>query len=249
MTVILCHAAKGGVGTTFLAAQLALGAARRGRRVTAVDLTGQDSLKLHFGLLPNQFLPGFLTATREPLAIADVNLIDGYDEQRDPADTAAAVQELCNGSANEVVIVDIAAGDRALFDLLLPDADLHLSALLPEPASLASLTRLAREVPVSKMEKTALVLNQLEDRRKLSRHTHRFIREVFGDQLIATVRRDEAVPEALATFETLAKSAPQSVVLPDLEALADAVLARCDAPIVELDGAAGMDGHTAQRAG
>ena len=228
MSLVICYAAKGGVGTTFLAAQLALGAARRGRQVTAVDLTGQDSLKLHFGVLPSQSLPDFESSSREMMAIADVNLIGASASQqkknlRDRAQDGAFADD-----NHHIVIADIASGDRDLFDALIPYADLNLSALLPDPASLASLTQLARDVPVPKMKKTAFVLNQLDDRRKLSRHTHRFVQEIFGDQLIATVRRDEAVLEALANFETLSKGAPQSVVLPDLEKLTDAVLARCE---------------------
>ena len=227
MSLVICYAAKGGVGTTFLAAQLALSAARRGREVTAVDLTGQDSLKLHFGVLPSQSVPDFDSSSREMMSIADVNLIGASASQQknillDRAEGGAFADD-----DHHLVIADIASGDRDLFDALIPYADLNLSALLPDPASLASLTQLARDVPVPKMTKTAFVLNQLDDRRKLSRHTHRFVQEIFGDQLIATVRRDEAVLEALANFEMLSKGAPQSVVLPDLEKLADAVLARC----------------------
>jgi len=251
MSLVICYAAKGGVGTTFLAAQLALGAARRGRQVTAVDLTGQDSLKLHFGLLPNQSLPDFASSSREMMAIADVNLIGASAPQqkkmlRDRAQDGAFAEDDLH-----VVIADIASGDRDLFDALIPYADLNLSALLPDPASLASLTQLARDVSISKMKKTAFVLNQLDDRRKLSRHTHRFVQEIFGEQLIATVRRDEAVLEALANFETLSKGAPQSVVLPDLEKLTDAVLARCsilDAD-VQLARSSAADNLDAVRAG
>jgi len=234
MSLVICYAAKGGVGTTFLAAQLALGAARRGRQVTAVDLTGQDSLKLHFGVLPKQSLPDFESSSREMMAIADVNLIGASASQQKNNLRNRAQDGAFAGDNHHIVIADIASGDRDLFDALIPYADLNLSALLPDPASLASLTQLARDVPVPKMKKTAFVLNQLDDRRKLSRHTHRFVQEIFGDQLIATVRRDEAVLEALANFETLSKGAPQSVVLPDLEKLTDAVLARCDVLDIEM---------------
>ena len=234
MSLVICYAAKGGVGTTFLAAQLALGAARRGRQVTAVDLTGQDSLKLHFGVLPKQSLPDFESSSREMMAIADVNLIGASASQQKNNLRNRAQDGAFARDNHHIVIADIASGDRDLFDALIPYADLNLSALLPDPASLASLTQLARDVPVPKMRKTAFVLNQLDDRRKLSRHTHRFVQEIFGDQLIATVRRDEAVLEALANFETLSKGAPQSVVLPDLEKLTDAVLARCDVMDTEM---------------
>ena len=247
MSLVICYAAKGGVGTTFLAAQLALGAARRGRQVTAVDLTGQDSLKLHFGVLPSHSLPDFESASHEMMAIADVNLIGASaPQQKKILQDRARDGEFAEDDSH-LMIADIASGDRDLFDALIPYADLNLSALLPDPASLASLTQLARDVPVPKMKKTAFVLNQLDDRRKLSRHTHRFVQEIFGEQLIATVRRDEAVLEALANFETLSKGAPQSVVLPDLEKLTDAVLARCSG--IGLESQFAADDFNARRAG
>ena len=229
MTLIISHCAKGGVGTTFLAAQLALALAQRGPQVTAIDFTYQDSLKLHFGLLPRQFAPGLEASRSSPLAIAGVELVNAYAERLDPAFLAAVRAGGLPVAPDRLVIADIAAGDSELFQALYPLADLHLAALLPEPASLASLTRLHGDTPIPQMQRTALVLNQLDDRRKLSRHSHRFIKELFGDQLIGTIRRDEAVQEALALFEPLPKVAPNSVAVPDIAALVDAVLARCAA--------------------
>jgi cellulose biosynthesis protein BcsQ len=54
VTLILVRSPKGGVGSTFITAQLAIRLAEQGLRVTAIDCTGQDSLKLHFGLRPAQ---------------------------------------------------------------------------------------------------------------------------------------------------------------------------------------------------
>ena len=59
MPLILCHSPKGGVGTSFIAAQLAIHLAQRGHDVSALDFTYQDSLKLYFGLTPAQGLPSF----------------------------------------------------------------------------------------------------------------------------------------------------------------------------------------------
>ena len=61
----------------------------------------------------------------------------------------------------------------------------------------------------------------------MSRHSQIFLRALFGDNLIATVRRDEAVNEALASFQPIARYAKQSVVLPDLAAMTIAIEARC----------------------
>jgi nitrogenase subunit NifH len=72
------------------------------------------------------------------------------------------------------------------------------------------------------------VLNQIDDTRRLSRHSKVFLSELFGARLIATVRRDEAVNEALASFQSIVRYAPHSVVLPDLRAMAAAVERRCE---------------------
>ena len=228
MSLIICHSAKGGVGTTFIAAQLALRIAKRGHSVTAIDFTYQDSLKLHFGLLPRQALPSLAQGSSQALAIADVELFHAYEERRKEGFCANVARHGLPVAKDRFLIVDVSANDRELFDALYPLADLHIAALLPDPASLASMTRLNGDTPITRMERTALVLNQLDDRRKLSRHSHRFVKELFADQLIGTIRRDEGVAEALAMFETLEKAAPHSVAPPDLELLTEAVLARCE---------------------
>ena len=67
------------------------------------------------------------------------------------------------------------------------------------------------------------MLNHLDDTHRLSRHTHIFLRELFGSKLLGTIRRDEAVNEASAMFEPLARFAPASVALNDLRRLVTTV--------------------------
>ncbi len=62
MTMILMRSPKGGVGTTFLTARLAIALAARGYEVSAIDATAQDSLKLYFELSPTQ---AHTTASRQ----------------------------------------------------------------------------------------------------------------------------------------------------------------------------------------
>jgi hypothetical protein len=97
--------------------------------------------------------------------------------------------------------------------------------------------------PTVSLQRTAFVLNQLDDRRQLSRHTHAFIRELVRDNLLGMVRYDEAINDALALFQPLDKHAPSSVLIPDIERLTDALQAR-----LGLSVAAGF-GNEPQRAG
>jgi len=228
MPLILVHSPKGGVGSTFVAAQLALHLARQGHQVSAIDFTFQDSLKLFFNMLPSQSLLDMIDTQSEALVVSGVSLANGYTLSRDPAFRELLLQtDSTPFGGDRITIADVASGDRDLKALLLPHAVLHLCVLLPRPAALATLTKIEPGIPAVELKKTVFVLNQLDDRRRLSRDTHSFVRELFGPQLIGTVRRDEAVNEALAMFEPIEKFAPSSAVLPDLLALCGAVEERC----------------------
>ena len=227
MPLILLHSPKGGVGTTFLAAQLALHLARRGHEVTAVDFTYQDSLKLFFGLMATQSLVDMADTQSDALVVSGVNLVNGYTMAREADFREALAQDRPLFEEDRITIADVSSDDRALKALLMPHAVIHLCALMPRPGALAALTKVDEHTPAVALKKTVFVLNQLDDRRRLSRDTHSFVRELFGSQLIGTIRRDEAVNEALAMFEPIEKYAPTSAALPDLMALADAVEARC----------------------
>jgi chromosome partitioning protein len=228
MPLILCHSPVGGVGTTFLTARLALGLAARGHDVTAIDFTYADALKLFFGMLPAQEIPAMTDATTEGIVVDGVELLSGYAAVQSGAfDRLLARLGTSPFADDRIVIADVAAADLALKTRLMPHAALHLCVLVPQPTSLAALAKVQQGTATIDLEQTAFVLNQVDDTRKLSRHSQIFLRALFGDNLIATVRRDEAVNEALASFQPIARYAKQSVVLPDLATLTTAVEARC----------------------
>lgn len=226
MPLILCHAPTGGVGTSFVAAHLALGLAARGHQVAAVDFAHADALKLFFGMLPTQALPEIGEAEDEGVIVEGVELLQGHGFVHGGRFTRGGRGE---GAllGDRVVVADVASADIATRDALLPLAALHLCVLMPQPVSLAGLARVRPGVAAVDLESTDFVLNRCDDTRKLSRHSQLFLRELFGERLIASIRRDEAVNEALASFQPIPRYAPQSVVLPDLAQLAAAVEARC----------------------
>lgn len=235
MALILCHSPKGGVGTSFIAAQLAIALAGKGHDVTAVDFTYQDALKLFFGLLPTQPLMEMGQATSQSMVVSGVELLSAHSLSRDPHFREILARPGHSPfESDKLFIADVAAGDRETKELLLPHAMLHICTLLPRPGSLAALTKVQPGTPTIELPRTVFVLNQLDDTHRLSRHSHVFIRELFGDKLIGTVRRDEGVNEAAAMFEPTAKFAPASAALTDLKTLALAVEARCG--LVQADG-------------
>lgn len=239
--LILVHSPKGGVGSTFLTAQLAMHLAERGHQVTAIDFTYQDSLKLHFGMLPSQTLAGMTYAPGDTMVVSGVELLNGHALTEDKRFLDVLDQDDPGlFDPHRITLLDIASGSRTLKTRLLSHCDLHICPLLPFAGSLATLPLVEPGTPVAMLEKTAFVLNQLDDTRRLSRHSHSFIRELLGDSLLGTVRRDEAVNEALAMFEPIARFAPSSVVRVDLDRLAHSVERRLGLVADEDVGAASL---------
>lgn len=224
MMLIVMHSPKGGVGTTFLTAQLALAMATHGHEVTAIDATAQDSLKLHMGFPPEQVVPDLSGRGDRALIACGVTLRQGHASRnsKDHWDRTS-LERLSPPDGDRLYILDVPSENRSLFNHLLPFCDLHICPLMPTASSLATLPHLGRDEPLASQSKTVFVINQLDDRLKLARYADNFLREVFGDRLIARIRRDEAVNEALARFEPIAKHAPHAAVLPDLARFAEAV--------------------------
>ncbi len=228
MPLILCHSPVGGVGNTFLTAHLALGLAARGHDVTAIDFTAADALKMFFGMLPTQEVPAINDAASEGIVVDGVEILSGHTAAQSGAFARLLTQQGASPFDDErVVIADVASADLAIKASLLPHAALHLCVLAPQPTSLAALAKVQPGTATLDLDQTAFVLNQLDDTRKLSRHSQIFLRALFADNLIATIRRDEAVNEALASFQPIVRYAKQSVVLADLVSFTAAVEARC----------------------
>jgi chromosome partitioning protein len=217
MTVIAFHSPKGGAGNTLVTAGIARRAATRGQTVSAYDMTRQDSLKLFFGLLPHQKLIG---ANGEAMVVRGVRLNGNYVTQ---GERETAIERIKATPADELALVDIASADWDGWEQIRRFADLSICVIEPNPIGLASLTRLGEQVPVTERDDIAIVLNKLDDRRKLSRHCHRFMKQLFVNQFVGSIRRDESANEAIARFESLAEYAPNSVIITDVDILIDSI--------------------------
>lgn len=226
MPLLLCHSPKGGTGTSFIAAHLAMHLASQGHDVVALDFTYQDSLKLFFGLLPTQSLAEFHGGQGSALAVAGVEIFSAHRIGHDPDFIAALQAGRSPFDDRKIYVADVAAGDRATKDLLMPHATMRVCTLLPQPVSLAALTKVQADTPTIELSNTAFILNQIDDTHRFSRHAHIFVRELLGEALIGTVRRDEAVNEAAAMFDPISKYAPASAALADMRLVAKAIAAR-----------------------
>ncbi|HWU02774.1 MAG TPA: cellulose synthase operon protein YhjQ/BcsQ, partial [Novosphingobium sp.] len=197
MPLVLCHSPKGGVGNSFLAAQLAIGLAEAGHRVVALDATAQDSLKLYFGLRTLQPLPDFEDAAEDSPPQLGVKLRQAHRLVRRPDFAEGLASDAFGFEGDTFFVIDVASGDERTRDLLLPFAALRLCAITPTAQGMAAMVHAQPGTPVTEVEHTAFVLNRLDETRRYATHAHSFLRHLLGGKLLSAVREDESVNEAV----------------------------------------------------
>jgi cellulose synthase operon protein YhjQ len=237
MALICVCSPKGGVGKTMLAANIAHGLQRAGRRVLAVDLDPQNALRLHFGL-PLAEEAGFaagqdwrteLRRTASGVTVLPFGSLDaaarlslGRAIDADPERLAAPLRDLA-ADPGLTIVVDTAPGvSRTLFAVL-PIADLILVPLLADGGSVATLPEIesGRFLGRGTMgamfaAKLRVVLNQVDQGTRLSATVTAALVRHLGPRLLGLVARDEAVAEALACEALVADHAPKSRAACDL---------------------------------
>ena len=230
MPLVLCHSPKGGVGTTFLAAHLALGLTEVDGNgglagdVALMTLSPRDLTPLHFGLGPAQRLPSMAQPAEARVMVSGISL---YCEPHALADADFLPRIEDAGylavDSDRTLVIDVPAGDRTLARRLMPLAAVHVCPLTASPDCLALLPELLDDANDAGAARTAFVFGKLDETRRLARHVAAFAREVLGDRLIAKIRNDQSVPEALAMLQLLSRYAPASAALADAQLVAQAV--------------------------
>lgn len=235
MALVLCHSPKGGVGTTFLAAHLAMGLSHLDGSDGVGSIAGEgdvalmttstsDLTPLHFGLSPAQRLPAMGSLAEASVLVSGINL---YCEPRalNDADFLPRLEDagFLSPASNRTLVLDLPAGERMLARRLMAHATIHVCPLMASPDCLALLPQLLDEAGDWGAARTAYVIGKLDETRKLARHVAAFTREVLGDRLIGKIRNDQAVPEALAMLQLLSRYAPASAALADVRLIAETV--------------------------
>jgi chromosome partitioning protein len=219
MPLMLIQGLRGGVGTTSLVANLAIGLAQTGLRVAVLDMAARSTMALHFGLEPTYRLPAFDAEDTKDLVIHGVTLRDAYTI----ADRGDLTYGLASGeitfAEDMLFIADVGSADMTLFEQLRPYAALDMLILAPSGECLAGLP----EALDAAGPNTRFVLNKADDTRKLARHTAVFVHELLGDKLLATIRSDEAVVESAAMIHPLGRHAPVSAALQDISGLCGSI--------------------------
>jgi hypothetical protein len=224
MPLIVCHSPKGGTGTSFIAAQLAMALAEAGEAVTLLDCGTIATTALHLGLAPAFALPG----AGEPM------FVEGLDCLHEPAlaiegDVATAIASLALVPSSErMLIVDLPSGDRARAAALAPLAQLNLCAINAAPDCASLLPGLLAADDAAGVTRL-FVINAFEPLRPLARHCEAMLRAMLGERLVGSIRRDAAVDEAQAMLMPLRWFAPASAALADAVTLGTVLRAQMQA--------------------
>jgi cellulose synthase operon protein YhjQ len=247
MIVVAVVSAKGGVGKSTLAANLAVALNRHGRTVLAVDLDPQNALHLHLGGKPQDIgglsrasvagTPWNDACTRAAsgvrvLPFGRINETDLPALERriadDPHWLATQLRSLALPD-DTVVILDTPPGVSNTLRQVLGAADLVISVVLADAASYATVPQIenlirryagARPGNVE----SVYIVNQVDGASRLSREALQLIESALGKRVLGRVRADRSVSEALAHGQTVIESSQDSVGRTDLMQCADQVL-------------------------
>lgn len=253
MKVIAVVSAKGGVGKTTLAANLASVLATSGRRVIALDLDPQNALRLHFGV-PLDSIDGLSRATLSGDAWRTVMFdgVDGVtvlpygaviedDRRRFEAHIDHDPQWLLHSlnalrlDASDIVIVDTPPGSSVYTRNALCAASFALNVVLADAASYAAIPQMERMIetyaaPRPDFGGEGYVVNQVDHSRQLAKDVLKVLRHMLGEKLFpGVIHQDEGVSESLACDTTLIHYDPLSQAAADFRACGQWLLSRVDA--------------------
>jgi chromosome partitioning protein len=235
MPLLVVHSPKGGVGCTTVAANLAAWLSRGGRRVVVADFGAHESIALHLersaGLaapdLPDHatdYAPGGEYLER----VSGIEILSRSSELTGEQ-LIARIDAMLDGRDDALIIADIPSGDEATLAALAGRCLIRLCVLGADAGSAAMLPMLLRGPPVAPdAARIHYVLNMLDERRSVGRELHRLLGAAAGEDLVAVIRRDEAVNEALAMLVPIFDHAPASAAAQDLAGLADRIAASID---------------------
>ncbi|QTF09466.1 cellulose synthase operon protein YhjQ [Brenneria izadpanahii] len=250
MPLVCVCSPKGGVGKTTVVANLAWTLASSGLKVLAVDFDVQNALRLHFGV-PMSDGRGYVAQATSAsdwgqfILKAHSNLFilpygETTQEQRGAFDQAIGsdehfIQRGLNSVLNYpdmVVIADFPPGPAPALKAIRELADMHIVVMLADTASLSLLPQMENHKflgsPLNSQGREYYIVNQSDMRRPLNRDVTLFFEQRLGDKLLGTIHRDECVPEANASQQSIHQFSPVSAAAFDIDLISKKVAAILD---------------------
>lgn len=226
MPLIVTYGIRGGSGASFIASQLAIGLNALGINTTLTSGCPLQSIGLHFGVELSRELPELFYGDHIQQAATlqgKVGLYDIAGALDQPNFVNFLLRSGFGDAGDQVLIIDLPLHRVQGLTALMDAACLHICTITPSPEGIATLPAVYAQALTNHPEKTRYILNMIDESRRLSRQITKFLEEMLGDRILAKVRRDEAVVEALSMRQMLARHAPQSGALADVRAMSHRV--------------------------
>ncbi|MDX5372965.1 MAG: cellulose synthase operon protein YhjQ [Pseudomonadaceae bacterium] len=249
--VIAVVSAKGGVGKSTLAANLAAALQKTGRAVLAIDLDPQNALHHHFqaaeeaqAAVPAQGLchserdwHELCVPTRDGLFVLPHGLTDEparrtFERQleSDPLWLARRLADL-QLADGALVLLDTPPGPSLYLQQALSVANLALVVSLADAASYTALPLIDGLIAShtegrADFAGAAYLINQVDNSRQLSKDITQIMQGLLGKRLLGLVHRDQSIGEALAYNRNVLDYDPHGRGCHDILACAQGLLVR-----------------------
>lgn len=248
--ILAVVSAKGGVGKSTLAANLAAALQRAGRPVLALDLDPQNALHHHFLSADEQQALGqrgiahFDHDWREqgmssaegvfvlPHGLVEESQRRDFEAQlhNDPQWLARRLSDL-QLAEGALVIIDTPPGPSIYLQQALSVANLALVVSLADAASYTALPMIDGLIKTHTAGRksfvgTSYLINQVDNSRQLSRDITQIMQGLLGQQVVGTVHRDQSITEALAYNRNVLDYDPQGRGCHDILHCAQALVER-----------------------
>lgn len=251
ITVIAVVSAKGGVGKSTMAANLAAALHKHGRSVLAIDFDPQNALHYHFEAVAGQERDTLNLGVARPNAdwrsigmpstsgvfVLPYGAVD--EQQRRTFESTLdnqpqwLAQQLSDLQLAEgaIVVIDTPPGPSVYLQQALAVANVALVVSLSDAASFNALPLIEGLIKTHTAGRpdfrgAAYLINQLDSSRQLSKDITQIMQGQLGEQVVGVVHRDQSICEALAYNRNVMDYDPNGRGCLDIQRCAKVLLSR-----------------------